>query len=294
VTSVAEALIDPSALLASFPGFNIGVIGRRIMKDGQFIKTMGGLVQSLRDDTEAEIVLNPKIIVEDNHEAEIFVGENVAYQTQNIVNDEGSVISQNFEFRDVGTLFRVRPNIGNNNIITLEIEQEVSREVQQQSGDSSGGGGGTGSTTTSPGPSTATSRTITKVHVPDGFFVVLSGMVRDEKQVQRRQVPCLGGIPIIGAVNSSRNKTLGKRNLMLFIRPQIIDSEWDIDEVTRRQQNVYKDKGRRRPRWKYEADEGLEFLNLPRINQRCDDRCWLPGYTDDWGGTPGPGQRRSH
>lgn len=281
LTSAANAMISAASLVGvSTPGFNLGVIGRRILRGGTFFNTMGALVQALHGDTNSEIVLNPKIIVEDNNEAEIFVGETIAFQTQNVVNDTGTIVSQNVEYRDVGTRLKVRPQIGNNNIVTLEIEEEVSQTAQQASGGTSGGNS-SGSANVSPGPTTSTSRTITKVHVPNEFFVVLSGMIRDEKNRSRNQVPCLGGLPIIGAFSSRKDNSYSKRNLMIFIRPQIIDTDWDFDDITRTQQNIYKDKRRMKPRWKYEADEGLDFLNLPRINERCEDDNYLPGYTNE-------------
>lgn len=280
-TASASALIDATSLAAvSTPGYNLGIIGRRILKGGSFFNTMGALVQAVHTDTNAEIVLNPKIIVEDNNEAEIFVGENIAFQTQNVVNNDGTIVSQNFEFRDVGTTLRVRPQIGNNNVITLEIEQEVSSTITTQSGGNTGGNSAA-SANISPGPSTATSRTITKVHVPNEFFVVISGMIKEEKKKTRSQIPCLGGIPIIGAAGSRMDNSGSKRNLMIFIRPQIIDTEWDFDDITNTQQNIHRDKSRVKPRWKYEADQGLEFMNLPRVNERCETGGWIPGYRDD-------------
>lgn len=280
--SAVETLIDATALAAvSTPGYNLGIIGRRILKDGLFFNTMGALVQAVHTDINSEIVLNPKIIVEDNNEAEIFVGENIAYQTQSVVNNDGTIVSQNYEYRDVGTTLKVRPQIGNNNVITLEIEQEVSSTITTQTGSTTGGGGTAGSAQTSPGPSTATSRTVTKVHVPNEFFVVISGMIKDEKKKQRSQIPCLGGIPILGAAGSRVDNTGSKRNLMIFIRPQIIDTEWDFDNLNGTQQNIYNDKSRPKPRWKYEADEGLDFMNLPRVNERCETDGWIPGYRDD-------------
>lgn len=279
--TAADAVITAAPLAGvTTPGFNLGIIGRRILKGGLFFNTMGGLVQAVHGDTNTEVVLNPKIIVEDNNEAEIFVGETIAFQTQNVVNDTGTIVSQNYEFRDVGTRLKVRPQIGNNNIITLEIEEEVSATITTQSSGSSGGNS-SASANVSPGPSTSTSRTITKVHVPDGFFVVLSGMIRDQKDRNREQIPCLGGIPIIGGFCSRKDNAYSKRNLMIFIRPQIIESEWDFDDITKRQQNIYKDKSRMRPRWKFEVDEGLDFLNLPRLNERCEDGGYLPGYRQE-------------
>ncbi len=286
-TSVVPSIINATALAAagSVPGYNIGIIGRRILRDGTFYNTMGALVQAVHQDTETEILLNPKIMVEDNNEAEIFVGQNIAFQTQNVVNDAGSVISQNVEFRDVGTTLRVRAQIGNNNIVTLDIREEVSNVSSVQSGTvgsaGSGGGGSTGSATTSPGPTTQTSRTVTRVHVPNEYFCILSGLIQDQRIHKRVQLPCLGGLPIIGALASRIDPSTAKRNLMIFIRPIIIDTEWDFDNITKRQEKIYKDKGKMKPRWKYEADEGLDFLNLPRINEHCEDENYLPGWGND-------------
>ncbi len=87
---------------------------------------MGALVRALHTDRRIDVLLNPKIVVEDNAVAEFFVGINTPFQTQSIANDLGTVITGNFEFRDVGSTIKITPIIGNNGIVTLEIEQEIS------------------------------------------------------------------------------------------------------------------------------------------------------------------------
>ncbi len=280
-STVTPYIINAAGLMGvTAPGMNLGIIGRRILKGGQFFNTVGALVQAIHGDTQSDIILNPKIMVEDNQSAEIFVGESLAFQTQNVVNDSGSIISQNIEFRDVGTTLNVTVQIGNNDIITLDIKQEVSATINTTSG-GSGGGGSQTSTNLNAGPATSQSRTITRVHVPNEYFVVISGMIRQDKGRVREQIPCIGGLPFLGALSARKDNTDSRRNVMIFIRPQIIDTDWDYDDVTRRQQNAMIDKGRRKPRWKYEADEGLDFLNLPRINEHCEDDSYLPGWWDD-------------
>lgn len=287
-SSVLPAVHDNAAIFGSAAldargavqtsGFNLGIIGRKLFKDGVSFTTIAALVKALHSDGIGQIVLNPKIIVEDGYPAEVFVGEQTAFQTQVIANDLGSILTQNVEFRDVGASLKVTPQLGNGNIITLVIEQEVSAVISAQSGASATGVGSTSSSSTvsgvlSPaGPTTSKSKTSTKVHVPDGYFVILSGMIRDEHNRGRNQMPCLGGIPFLGAFVSNKNDTINKRNLMVFIRPVIIDEDWQYDEITRRQQDIYKERCKRKPRWKYEADEALDFLNLPHFN----DTCWVP------------------
>ena len=40
---------------------------------------------------------------------------------------------------------------------------------------------------------------VTHVHVPDKHFLVLSGMIRNAKSHHKAGIPCLGGLPGIGA-----------------------------------------------------------------------------------------------
>ena len=254
--SLAQPLPVAKGLLNA-GGFVAGVIGTTLTHNGTRFSTLGALVRAIHTDTKANILLNPKIITEDNNTAEIFVGGTDRYKTQSITNDLGTLVTNNFQFIDVGTTLRVTPLIGNNDIITLEIIQET--------------------TAPSVGANTplgsiqqdfnlievlTKTRTVTKIHVPNGFFVVLSGMIQNNDFRSYTRIPCLGGIPIIGAFGKSQQTLDNKRNLMLFIRPFIIDSSNDFEEVTKRQQDVYREKSKFRRGWNYEIDESLNFLNI--------------------------------
>jgi type III secretion protein C len=248
--------------LANTLGYHLGVIGQRLTHNGTQFASLGALVTAVHTRSEANIVLSPKIITEDNKTAEIFVGINSPFLSNSIANDEGSVITTNVEFRDTGTTLKVTPLIGYGDIITLEIEQEVSR---------TGGGGITGDITdVNLTPTTSINRTSTTVHVPDKHFVVLSGMIQEQVINNRSQFPCLGGIPVLGAAFSEKGKTNAKRNLMIFIRPEIIDTEEEFLRLTRRQQQIFKQKSRIKKSWKYEVDEALDFMN---IKAPCCDEC---------------------
>ena len=221
-------------------------------------------------DSVAEIVLNPKVVVEDNTPAEVFVGLNIAFQTQAIANDQGNIITANYEFRDVGATLKVTPLIGNNDIISMDISQEVSTVVPLISlstgtGTTSGLGitanVAANSTINSPGPTTRKSKTTTRIHVPNEYFVILSGMLQDQDAHIRTQVPCLGGIPILGGAFSQTQHLDDKRNLMLFIRPQIVRND-EIDNMTKREQDIFKEKNRVRRSWEFEVEEALDFFNL--------------------------------
>lgn len=265
----AAAGTPTTAPIANIPGYRLGVIGKHLSKGGVQFDTISALVKATHEDEDTRILMNPKIFTEENYAAEVFVGLEVQYPTQSIANDFGTLITQNYESKDIGTKLVVTPIIGNNDVITIEIHQEVSdiagvaTQVQSQT------------IANNAGPTIVKSTTTTRVHVPNGFFVAISGEIRDEERRARRNVPCLGAIPFLGAFFAEKENTHTKRNLMIFMRPQIIDTEEQFDNLAHHQQDVWQDASYHRKAWEYEVDEALDLMNLKTtLHQRydgCDD-----------------------
>src|SRR5699024_5177443 len=77
-------------------------------------------------------------------------------------------------------------------------------------------------------------RTIsTRVMVPDGSMLVLGGLISDDVQEGREEVPGLGRIPLLGELFRYRTSSKVKRNLMVFIRPRILHDQALMESVTR-------------------------------------------------------------
>jgi len=264
VTSVLDSSFNTSPFISNNAGYSAGIIGQSISVGNTCFNSLTALVKAVHSKTDANIVMNPKIITEDNVTAEIFVGLNTRFKTQSVSNDEGSIITNNFEFRDVGTTLRVTPLLGPSNIITLQIEEEVSNIV----------GGGTGSdlSDSSAGPSTRINRTSTQVHIPNDYFLVISGMVQDQVERTRSHVPCLGAMPVLGAAFTGKSYLDQKRCLMIFIRPQIVDTMEEMDSLTKHQQNIYRVKRRTKKMWKLDCEEALDWMNLKETDTNNDER----------------------
>lgn len=246
---------DASSLVNGGGGYHLGIIGRTISHNGTEFSSIGALVTAMHTNTSVNILQNPKIFAEDNTTAEIFVGQNTPFQTQFISNNAGAVLTSNFEFRDVGILFRVTPHISNDNIVTLEVQEQISSVSSINL---------SGVSNIPIAPTTNVSRTTTRFHVPDKYFLVISGMISDSDTRSRNQVPCLGGVPVLGGLFSDKQRTEAKNNLMLFIRPYIIDNEAELDNITKHEQDVFHDRSRFKKEWAYEVEEALDFLNLQR------------------------------
>ncbi len=239
-------------------GLSAGAIGRKIKFRGQGFRSTGALINALHVDDEAHVMMNPKITTEHNIPAEIFVGAQVPIKGQSIANattgSSSSIVATNYETQEVGILLKVTPLISSHETVTLIIDQKVSStssvEVQAQGGNNA------------PPATVKESHTTTRVHLPSDHFLIISGMIHEEKDYKNSKIPCLGGLPYIGSLFGSKKTSYSKRNLMIFIRPIILDTPQDIDEITRNQEKLLKAKSRVNQGWNKEKDDIIELLNL--------------------------------
>jgi len=205
-------------------GFDLGVIGDILLHKGAVHLSLGSLVSALETDRSSHIVLNQKIITQDSKNSTIFVGDNIPF-TGSIVqtNGQSQQTTANIEYRDVGVKLSITPMLGEDEIITLDINQEITESLEDYHGISSQNISGIRTTKTNM---------VTHVHVPNKNFLVLSGMIRNARANARSQIPCLGGLPAISAAFSHDMKRQEKRNILIFVRPQIIDSNEQANAIT--------------------------------------------------------------
>ncbi len=207
--------------------FQMGIIGNIIRHKGESFLTLGALVTALEQEGNTTIVLNPRIMTEDTQEANIFVGQNIPYQTTStIVRDTGSV-TQNIQYEDVGVQLKVTPQVGPDNVVSLQLDQSISEVVSATTAVSSSAG-----ESILLAPTTNKTLTTTRVHVPNGCFLVMSGHIRDKKTFSRSGIPCLGTLPWIGPAFSTTQESRDKRNLIMFIRPHVISSIHEAVDLT--------------------------------------------------------------
>jgi len=212
-------------------GFDLGVIGDIIWHKGQSFLSLGSLVHALQLDGDSTIVLNQKIITQDNKNSTIFVGDNIPY-TGSVVSTVGQSqqTTANIEYRDIGVSLSITPMLGEGDIITLDIDEQITETHDNTPS----------SDTMVNGIRTTKTNMVTHVHVPDKHFLVLSGMIRNTKSHSRSGIPCLGGLPIIGAAFSRNLKNDEKRNVIIFVRPMIVRSFEDYDQITEKQEELFK------------------------------------------------------
>ena len=207
-------------------GFDLGVIGDIIRHKGKSYLTLGSLVSALQMDGDSTIVLNQKIITQDNKNSTIFVGDNIPF-TGSVIQTIGQTqqTAANIEYRDIGVNLSITPMLGEGDVITLDINEEITESMGDLHNSSSAVNG----------IRTTKANMVTHVHIPDKHFLVLSGMARNAKSHHKSGIPCLGGLPVIGAAFSKTKERDEKRNIIIFVRPHIIHSFEDYRKLSQSQ-----------------------------------------------------------
>lgn len=177
------------------------------------------LLRMLKSDVDANILSTPSIVTLDNEAAEIVVGREVPFITSTTTNNAGNPF-QTINRQNVGLSLKVKPQITDGKTVRMDINQEVSSLLPDAAN------------IRLTDAVTRTRRIKTTVLVEDQQILVLGGLIQDELQQSTAKVPFLGDIPYLGALFRNEHSTDVKTNLMVFLRPQIIDDERGSDFVT--------------------------------------------------------------
>jgi general secretion pathway protein D len=196
--------------------------------------SFAAIISALETNNEANILSTPSIMTLDNNEAQIVVGQEVPFVTGSYTSTGSSGSNpgdpfQTVERENVGITLKVTPHVNDGGQITLDILQEVSGLVGSASD-------------ISDGPIVTNERKIqTSVSTGDGETIVLGGLIRDEVQETVSKIPILGDLPLVGRLFKNSSSAVRKTNLMIFIRPTIINSSARAQEVSAEQYRYVRD-----------------------------------------------------
>ncbi len=164
------------------------------------------------------------------------MGENIPFTgsvTQLVGQNQQT--TSNIEYRDIGVNLNITPMLGDDGVITLDLQEEISETVNQS--------GVHPDALQASGIRTTRTNMVTHVHVPDKHFLVLSGMIRNAQSEHKEGLPCLGGIPYFGALFSKKMNRQEKRNVIIFVRPHIVQSVEDYKKVSSAQRELHRSQG---------------------------------------------------
>ena len=177
------------------------------------------LIDFFKQESEAQVLANPRVRVIDNKAGKVKVGDRVPIllsttnttPTTTTGTTGGTSTTTSIEFKDVGIDLVIEPVVHIENDITLKIKLDVT-----SLGDLVDLGNGQRQF------QFGNRNTETVLNVRDGETVIISGLLRDDDRNTRVKVPGLGDIPVLGTLFSRIDKGTGKTDVVMSITPHII------------------------------------------------------------------------
>lgn len=173
-------------------------------------------LRALQTTNNSRVVSNPTIVTLNNTPAEINVGEEYPIPSYTYNAERGSFEVSGFEYKPIGVLLKVTPQVNAQGFIRLNLEPEISVR-----GDPVSFGGASGAEI----PIIRTRKTKTQVSMKDGHTLAIGGLIDSTSQKGESKVPVLGSIPGLGRLFRSNTTDSAKRNLLIFITSKVVSAE---------------------------------------------------------------------
>jgi len=148
----------------------------------------------------ARILSSPRVMMQNNYEAEMTQGVQIPIQT---VSNQTVTVT----FKDAALTLKVRPQITASNTVIMDIK------LENASADFSKAVNGI--------PPINTQRAWTQVLVNDNDTIVIGGIVVSQEQASKDGVPGMSKIPLLGWLFKRDSFSDENRELLIFITPRI-------------------------------------------------------------------------
>ncbi|TMA25287.1 MAG: type II secretion system protein GspD [Deltaproteobacteria bacterium] len=236
------------ASLGSLGGFLAGLQGPPITVPGLNISlpSFAILLNALQSSSDVNVISTPHVIMTDNTEGEITVGQNVPFQAGYAPSLGGlsslatgatgttgttSGISPLVGLGGLGSLYapiqrqnvelrlKIKPQINESDYVRLEVDEQTEEiaSVDKQLG-----------------PTTSKRSAKTTVVAKDEETVVLGGLIQERTIRDVKKVPVLGSLPVVGWLFRNESSKRTKTNLLLFLTPYIIRDQADYRRIFER------------------------------------------------------------
>lgn len=164
-------------------------------------------LSALESENQLEIIASPNLLTANQNMASIKQGTEIPYEVSNGGNGSTSI-----EFKQAVLGLEVTPKIIANDQMILDLyitQNTAGRSIKRRDG----------------GEALAieTQEIRTQVKVKSGETVVLGGIFQQINNASKNRVPGISNVPIIGNAFKNKAKKQQKRELVIFITPQLVE-----------------------------------------------------------------------
>lgn len=196
---------------------------KRVLPGGNLVLGAGDdprlVINALRQITDVNVLSSPALVVLDNQQALLQVGDEVPIATRSAVDVvvPNAPIVNNIEMRNTGVILKVTPRVNANGVVTLDVIQEISNVVKSDA-----------QTLT---PTISQRKVQSSIAVASGQTVLLGGLISNRSEKLKSGLPILSELKTIGDLFGQNTGSSERTELIIFIRPQIIRDGIDAQLV---------------------------------------------------------------
>jgi type IV pilus assembly protein PilQ len=154
---------------------------------------------------KANTISNPRITTVNNKEAKIVGGKKIPISLRD---ESGNTVTQMYT---IGMVLTTTPHINSSENVTLDVKTEIS-DLDPTA-------------TILGGVVILTNEASTQIVLNDGETAVIGGLLQTKAGKSQSGIPILMDIPFIGALFRSTTTSTAKREILIFLTPQIIKSK---------------------------------------------------------------------
>ncbi len=235
--------------------------------------SMDAIINTAKTDANVSILSSPTLLTTHAREASLKITETRPYlssiQSKTSDSSSADITNSSIEKVDAGIELTVKPLIGTNGVVQLEISQKVDNFTTNTSG--------TGSTVINL-PYINRREAKSFISVRSGEMIVLGGLKQKETTDTKKKMFVFGDLPLFGdAFFTSKVKSEEVRELIIFIRPYVLtdldivndDSEKyksDLEQVTQNEINTYRESGQFLKRDIFEVKKRRKNIKRPVLH----------------------------
>ncbi|MCE5341089.1 MAG: hypothetical protein LLF92_08180 [Planctomycetaceae bacterium] len=174
-------------------------------------------LRALIEEKKASIRSRPRVATLNGQKAKIDISLDEYYT---IITDlYGTSLRTELEVIKSGVSLEMTPHIGEDGYITIDVQTEVSDVASRRNSQSTGSASATSS---SDLPVIRRRKADTHVRVREGDAIVIGGLIETQESTNHGKFPLLGDMPVVGGLFKSKEDTTTKKEVMIFITPQLM------------------------------------------------------------------------
>ena len=190
--------------------------------------TVRAILTALANDSKVNVVASPSLMVLNNQEAFINVGDQVPVATSQATNTNSAnvgdatnsaIITNQIQLVDTGVTLKIKPRVNAGGLVIMDINQEANQAVA--------------TTTSNLNSPTIQQRKIeSTVAVQSGDTIVIGGLIQDQRTETNNGIPLLRDIPYVGWLFSKTTQNLTRTELVVLITPRVVQHRHDAALIT--------------------------------------------------------------